>query len=353
MSQVNHRGFAPVVFLTALIAMLAVPALTLAADPSGEWLGKAKNADGDEFEITLSLEKVPGGWAATLTDETIGDVELTDILVTGNSISFRYQPQGVPFPAHFLGTYDPEEDQLAGTFAIRGSSRFVKFKRISGGDMPVAAQTEPKEPVRIRHDYRLGLNGRLSYWGAPHTVKDETYNLNDVTSGAGGNLDGAVYLYIQDGFCLYGRVYRGGLNFTDDPDKLGQWDEMGISSESYLTLDGWDLGIRGFLGNKVFPKSNFNPYLIGGMGKVNWELNATGRGSEVLSIERTPLEGSDWVFNAGIGCEYELSQKLQLEFEWLWRYFRTEDDVLWADVDRNWSHTHAWVFSFGASYGLF
>ena len=31
----------------------------------------------------------------------------------------------------------------------------------------------------MRHDHKLALTGRLSWWPALHVVKDENYNLND------------------------------------------------------------------------------------------------------------------------------------------------------------------------------
>ena len=352
MTRECHRGFGPVIILFALIALLAQPTAGLAADPQGEWLGVVKTPDGKETEIKLALEKLTQSWAARLSDDTIGEVTLSDIMVVGNNISFRYQPQGVPFPAHFLGTYDPKDDRLAGTFSIRGASRFVKFKRISGGDMPAPQQAVPKEPVRIRHDYHFGLSGRIANWSALHVVKDEVYNLNTVTSGTSG-LDAAAKVYLQDGFCLFGRYYRGGQSFMDDEAKLGQWPELGISADSYLTLDGWEVGITGFFGNKILKTSKFDPFLTAALGKVTWEVNASGRGSDVLVLERVPLEGTDLSFCGGLGCEYEISQRLQLEFEMLWRYFKTEDAVVWPDPDHNWSNTHTWSYSLGATFGIF
>jgi opacity protein-like surface antigen len=65
-----------------------------------------------------------------------------------------------------------------------------------------------------------------------------------------------------------------------------------------------------------------------------------------------PFEGDDLAFAFGAGTEYELSSSLTLEFEWLWRYFMTEDEKLWPDVDGMWSNTHAWSLSAGVTYGF-
>ena len=55
----------------------------------------------------------------------------------------------------------------------------------------------------------------------------------------------------------------------------------------------------------------------------------------------------------GLGTEYELNKDMSLEFEWLWRYFLTEDEVKWNPVDDTWSNTHAWSLSLGLTYGFF
>ncbi len=351
MSQDHRRGIVSVVLLAALAVMLWNPAASLAADPEGEWVGKVKGPDKKDVEVKLAMKNEAGTWKASLTDQTLGEVTLTDVKVTGNSISFKFQPEGVPYPATFAGIFDPEHDRLSGTFAVRGSSRFVKFKRISGGDI-VVKEEEPKEPARIRHGYKFGLNGRLSQWAALHVVKDEVYNINAATKST-LNYDGAVKLYIQDGFCLYGRYYHGGQDFTDDPAVIGQWPELGISSGSYLKLDGWEVGVSGFFGNKLSKTSNFNPYLTAAAGQVSWELDRGSRGSDVVVLERNALEGTDLALSFGLGTEYDINQQLQLEFEVVWRYFLTEDDTVWPDVDNNWSNTHVWGLSFGATYGLF
>ncbi len=352
MSQEQRRGILPVVLLATLITLLLMPLASQAADPQGEWLGKVKTPDKKEVKITLALQQVGDEWKATLSDETLGDVTLTNVQVRDNRLSFKFQPQGVPYPATFAGHFDPVKDRLSGTFSIRGTSRFVKFKRIAGGDIIVETDEEPKEPARVRHDYRFGINGRVSRWASLHLIKDETRNINTATKST-TNFDGTAKFYIQDGFCLFGRYYRGGQDFTEDPDVIGQWPGMGLSSASYLKLDGWEIGITGFLGNKILKTSAFNPYLTAAAGQVSWELNRGARGSDILELGLVPLEGTDMAFTAGLGTEYEINKKLQLEFELVWRYFKTEDDMVWPDVDNNWSNTHVMTISFGVTYGLF
>ncbi len=351
MPRNQRRLIMPIVLVAALAVMLWT-ATALAADPAGEWVGKIKGPNKKDVEIKLALDNAGGTWKAALTDTTLGQTTLSDVRVSGNSVSFKFQPEGVPYPATFAGLYDPEHDRLSGTFAVRGTSRFVKFKRISGGDMVIEASEEPKEPARIRHDYRLGLSGRLSQWASLHVVKDNVYNINASTKAA-LNYDGAVKFFVKDGFAVIGRYYRGGQNMSDDPALSGQWPQLGISSDSYITLDGWEVAVTGYLGNKIMKKSKFNPYLTGGAGVVSWELNRDGRGSDIVVLDRVPMQGDDLAFSAGLGTEYEINQKFQLEFEVVWRFFKTEDDVVWPDVDNTWSNTHAWSISFGGTYGLF
>ena len=59
----------------------------------------------------------------------------------------------------------------------------------------------------------------------------------------------------------------------------------------------------------------------------------------------------DIAVGVGIGTEYQLNSSMVLEFEWMWRYFLTEDEKKW-DVDETWSNTHAWNLSVGLTYGF-
>ena len=308
--------------------------------------------DGPEAEIRLAFAKATDGWAASLTDTTMSAVTLTNVMVADNRISFTFQPAGVPYPAHFFGDYDPLEDKVSGTFSVRGTSRFVKFKRaplLTAADL---ATVTPKVPARLRHDYRLGASGRLEHWASVHVVKDEVSNINNTTTGAMG-MSLALKAYLQDGFCLSGRFYRGGQGITDDQAKLDQWPDLGLSSASYLKLDGWEFGITGFFGNKILKTSAFNPYLTATAGRTSWALTADGRGADPLVLEKYPLEGSDFAFGIGLGTEYEVNQKLQLEFELMWRFFMTKDEIQWPAEDNTWTNTHVWALSVGATYGIY
>lgn len=354
MTQGFRRGFGLAVSLVVLIAALASSLPCPAAnDPSGDWVGKVKTPDGREAEIRLTLDKVTDGWAATLADTTMGAVTLTNVMVADHRISFTFQPAGVPYPAHFFGDYDPLEDKVSGTFSVRGTSRFVKFKRAPlMTPEELAATAAPKVPARIRHDYRLGAGGRIAFWAPVHVVKDEITNISTTTTGAMG-MSLALKLYLQDGFCLFGRMYRGGQGFTDNQGKIGRFQDIGLTSASYLKLDGWEFGITGFLGNKILKTSAFNPYMTATAGRTSWEVTRDGRGSEVLVLERYPLEGTDFCFGIGLGTEYEINQRLQLEFELMWQFLMTKDETRWPADNNTWANTHVWALSVGATYGFY
>ena len=58
----------------------------------------------------------------------------------------------------------------------------------------------------MRHSHRLGLTGRISYWTSLHVVKDEVYNINDLTTSELG-FDGALKYYMLDGFSIFARMF--------------------------------------------------------------------------------------------------------------------------------------------------
>lgn len=342
-----------VLMITALGAAMLLPMIASAATgPSGTWIGMMKTADGEDFEIRLMLDGMGTHWKGELSDPFMGKVELENLKVTPTRIGFTYRPANSPFPANFSGSYLAAKDRITGTFSMRGTSRFVKFDRspedLGGGP---AALAEPAAEVRLRHDYRFAVTGRFSWWPSLHLVKDEVENLNNLTEAA-GNVDGAVKWFVLDGFALYGRYYRGGQNMTDDQARLDRFPEQHLGADTYLKLDGWEIGATGYLGGKIMPESRFNPYLTAAGGKTSWALTSAGRGTDPVELNRLPLEGSDPSIMFGIGTEYELSRRMVLEFEWAWRYFMTQDDIKWPETDTTWTNTHAWCLSAGLTYGF-
>lgn len=322
--------------------------------PAGVWLGKVKMPDGEDQIVKLTLDSDDQGEAfAILEDPFVDSVRGEDVDITDTMVSFTYRPAGQPYPSHFTGSYIAADDRLTGSFSQRGASRFVKFRR--DPETTVLGFTDDGqaiEPARTRHQHAFAVNGRLSYWVALHMVKDETYNLNSITTSRLG-FDGSLRWFATDAFALFGRFYRGGLGFTDDAAKLANHADKDLTSESTLNLNGWEFGATGYLGNIINESSRFNPYMTAVAGKASWEVNAEGRGSDILAIDQEPLEGTDWAFGFGLGTEYEMSPSLNLEFEWMWRYFATADEFIWEDTENDWTNTHAWTLSAGVTYMFF
>lgn len=327
----------------------------IGSGPAGVWFGKIKMADADDRLVTLTLDSDDqNGEAFSILDDSSGEViRGEDVNISDTMVSFTYRPKGQRYPSHFTGSYVAADDRLSGSFSQRGTSRFVKFKR--DPETTVLGFTDDGkviEPARTRHQHNFGLTGRLTYWQAMHLVKDLTYNINNVTASRFG-FDGSVRWFAVDDFSLFFRAYRGGMGMTDDEEKLAPHADIGLNSESSLNIDGWEFGATGYFGNLFSENSPFNPYLTASFGKAAWEVNAEGRGSDILSIERDPLEGSDWAFGIGLGTEYELTSTINLEFEWMWRNFRTQDDTIWRDTENQWANTHAWTISAGVTYMFF
>lgn len=353
MSQGIHPRVRSAVAMTVLCGVLLLPLAALAGtSPAGQWIGEVKTPEGDKVEILLNLEKDGPEWKGSLEDPTMGETTVSNLKVTDTRISFTFKPSNAPFPLHFSGSYIAGDDRVTGTFSLHGNSRFVKFKRKPGSEVvPIAAGEEPSEPARIRHDYTFALTGRVNFWTALHVTQDDVYTLNDLTVGE-FNYDGAFKWFVLDGFNIFFRYFRGGFGYTDDPSKLELFPGQAISSDTTMKLDGMEIGVMGYLGNIMMRDSRFDPYLTGALGQVSWALNESGRGSAVVQEGLFPFEGDDISVAFGIGTEYELGRKMTLEFEWLWRYFLTEDEEKWPDTETLWSNTHAWGLSAGLTYGF-
>ena len=326
---------------------------TVGSGPAGVWLGRVRAADGEESEVVLKLDRQGTDWIVTLEDPFNDVVRGEDVKVTDTMIGFTYRPEGAPFPSHFTGTYVAAEDRVSGSFSQRGTSRFVKFRR-DPATVTLGFDAEGQEilPPRVRHPYSFALTGRLSYWTSLHVVKDDVYNINDLTKSSLG-FDGALKYFVLDGFSVFVRAFRGGQGIDEDLDKLALFTDVDVTGNSFITLNGYEFGVMGYLGNLFSEESDFNPYLTAVVGKTSWELNTDGRGSDILLYDDEEFSGSDYSFGLGLGTEYQLNDNLNLEFELLWRYFMTEDTDVWPDNENLWTNTHAWGLSAGVSYGFF
>ena len=320
----------------------------LAAGPAGNWLGTMRSADGGEFEVRVYLDGSGTSWSGTMIEAQQDTLPLENLKITSTRISFTFRPGGGAVPAHFTGGYIAGDDRITGTFSMRGNSRFIKLERIPGDDPSAAAALEQAEPVRARHPHRFGVTPRIAYWPAVHAVTDEVYTLNNLTTSE-LNFDITLRYNMMDSFNIFARYYRGGQGITDDAGRLKPFTDLGVSGNSYMTLDGYEFGVMGYLGKKIMSESRFNPYLTATAGRVSWELNQEGRGSEVVKLDGYELKSTDWAFAFGLGTEYELSSSVALEFEWLWRFFSTKDEAKWPDTDSTWKDTMAWSLALGVT----
>ena len=359
----------------ALWAMLLATTLLTAGmaaaanSPVGRWAGEVEAPDGKRAEIYLVLEQKDGAWSGSLEDPLQGSAAVTNLKVTGTSITFRFQPEGAPFAVNFSGSYVAGDDRVTGTFSLQGSSRFVKFNRVgaaaaesaeaavatgssnAGTTGDVAAEAPKVAEPRTKHPYRLALSGRLGWWSSLHSIKDENYTMNNLTAAAPA-FDGAVKWYVLDGFSLFARGVRAGQNITDDTARLAAYEGNGLTADSFLKLDGIEFGIAAYIGKKLMPESHFNPYFTMGAGRYQWELTTGARGTAPVTIEQAPLTGTDMGGWIGLGTEYGMGSHLALDFEWAWRFIMTRDTTTWRDSEDVWGNTLAWAMSAGVTYGF-
>lgn len=361
------RGARPTIFcalLAALVIAALLPASQAAAAPSpaGRWVGDVDTPDGKKAQIYLVLEDKSGSWSGSLEDPLQGTAAVSDLKVSATAVKFRFQPAGAPFGLDFSGSYVAGEDRLSGTFSMQGNGRTVTFKRVSkpaevvavkGAGMLVgsAEVDSTAAPVRTKHPYRLAVTGRLGWWASLHSVKDETYTINNLTAAAPG-MDAAIKLYPLDGLAVIARGVRAGQNVTEDAAMRAPFTGTGLTADSFLSVDGIEFGVAGYFGRKLMPKSHFNPYLTGGVGRYNWAMTKGGRGTDSIEIEQVPVEGTDiggWV---GAGTEYALGRKLALDFECAWRFILTRDTKAWRGSEDVWGNSLAFALSAGVTYGF-
>lgn len=349
------QGIVPMlrsVLVVGLVLLLSgIASEAIAVGPSGTWSGKMRSPTGEEFEVTLTLDGSGSTWSGTISDAEKGEVPLENVRITATRLSFTFRPEGGAIPANFTGGYIAGDDRITGTFSMRGNSRFVKFERVASDDSAAAAVLEPQEAVRVRHPHKFGATARIAWWPAIHVVKDDYHKINDLTTSDIA-FDLTFRWNAMDAFTLFVRGFYGGQGITDDPNKLAPFTDLGLTSNSYMAIQGAEFGVMGFLGNKMMKESRFNPYLTAAVGFCNWELTEDGRGSNLIVLDRYAMEGSDLTTAIGFGFEYEMGRDVALELEWLWRSFWTKDEDKWPDSDTYWGNTQTWSVAFGITFGF-
>ncbi len=328
----------------------------------GAW---AAQPDDDDEAREIQMEILPDGdeYRGTLSDTSVDEtVELRDLAVSDrqNTVSYNFRFEGAPFMSSFWGRYDEENDRIRGSMSIGGRSQPLTFERTSPGPESVLDEfATDREPLPVKHPGKFAASARLSYWQPLYVLKEKVRNINDITTGQGA-FDLGMRYHVVDYLAIQARYVRGGLGFDTNEKNLSLFDPVDgpqgntlshpITTDSELTMDGFEFSLVAFLGQNLLPDSKFNPFLSLLAGRTDWTLTRSGRGSDPLAIAEEPLEGTDWTFGGGLGTEYSLSERFGLEFEWMWAYTLTQDEARWSDVTEQWTNQHVFRLSLGGIY---
>ena len=218
-------------------------------------------------------------------------------------------------------------------------------------------------PTRLRHPSVLAASASYIHLLPLHILKEKVADINDLTA-AGSGVMGDIRLYVLDGLALSVGGMRAGYGLLDN--KQGEMDAINarfidsdpITPNNYLRLDGGYFNVTAFLGNKIMPGSRFNPYLRTSVMYFDWALHEDGRGSEVVTYQDRPIEGQNLGFGAGIGTEYRLNRRANLDLSLLWGYVLTGDEIEWEGLQSPindsyyWTNTHFWNLSLGLVIGI-
>jgi len=345
----------PVILFTGLI--LLVPLTINAADPmAGQWKGTYTIPGEVETALVLKLVQASdGSWIGKVQSpaDSLQYDELTRLSISGSAISFRYRPAETPAQVIFSGNYQSWTDAIKGIVIVGNYNIPVTLQRVGlHPDAAAAAAAdsaraglEEIKVVNIRHKKHFALVARGAYWLPIHVLKDDSREINDITT-AEWAYGGGLRWYVIDDMAINVRGTFGGLKFDTTDQKLAQFESIGLNRDSYLQFDGWEGDITVYLGDAMFARSRFNPFLTFLVGYYDWALRASGRDSDTHAILEVPVAGKDWGFGLGLGTEYPFGQTFALEVSWIWQFVLTKDDKKW-DSELFWSNTTFWSLNLG------
>lgn len=350
---------AAVVCLLAILAASAPalgqapPAAPAENPPAGKWSGTVTLPGDRAYTAVFRFERTPdGGWNGAVYPnlESQEPIQPQSLAISGTAITMRWQSDQLSAVAIFTGNYQSWTDAIRGVLMVSDLNMPLMLARVvpPAAEGPLAGEAPPEEPARIRHTTRFAATGHASYWHPIYVLKDDKRNINDITSSSFGWQAGAQW-YVLDGLALCARYAQGGLGFDSNEKNL---DLFGYTGDEFMDIKGPEVALKAYLGNQLMRDSRLNPYLTFVGGRYDWSVGSDGRGSEPVAIQEEPLEGTNYGFGAGVGTEYAFNGRLALELEWLWRYFMTEDEEKWANVDELWTNTHAWALSLGLVVGF-
>lgn len=226
-----------------------------------------------------------------------------------------------------------------------------------------ASQVEEEvDAGRFHHPYVFAVSGAVSSMIPINILKEEIYDINDLTA-MGYGISAEVRAYILDGLCLSVSGLRGGFPLVDNrlqqmADINTRFEGAPINPDNFIRLDGLSFNLTAYFGGKLMPDSKFNPYLRVGLLYMDWALESNGRGSEVIAYQNELIEGTDFGGGMGLGTEYRLGQKINLDLSLFWGYVLTGDDIRFEGLQSTlndsyyWTNTHFWNMSLGVVIGL-
>jgi len=212
---------------------------------------------------------------------------------------------------------------------------------------------------RAHHPYILAFSGSVVHLLPINILKEEIYDINDLTKASIG-YSAEVRAYILDGLAISVGGIRTGFPLADNrPQQMAdintRFEGDPINPDNFIRMDGLFLNVTTYLGSA---ESKFNPYLRTGIMYFDWALETDGRGSDTIKYQDAAIEGTDFGGGVGIGTEYKLADKAQLDLQLFWGYIATGDEIkfegLQSPVNNSfyWTNTQFWNLSLGIVIGL-
>ncbi|MBA4377644.1 MAG: hypothetical protein C0395_03165 [Gemmatimonas sp.] len=246
---------------------------------------------------------------------------------------------------------------------ILGLAPVASFAQDTVAAAAPADNVQVPASLRTRHPSVLAVSASYVQLLPLHILKEKVADINDLTAMSSG-VTADFRVYLLDGLALSFGGTRSGFGLSDTkPGEMAAINERfgdsdPITPDNYLRLDGTFLNITAYLGNKITPGSRFNPYLRSSFLYYDWALHEDGRDSDVVTYQDQAIEGKNFGFGAGIGTEYRLNSRANLDLQLLWGYVLTGDEIKWEGLQSPfndsyyWTNTHFWNLSLGLVIGI-
>lgn len=143
------RPFLSLAFAAALLSSYSATARPHQDNPSGLWSG-AMEAGGQTIEISVVLQSTTdGGWTGLIDipAQNTSGYPLSEISVSGNLVSFTMA--GVPGNPVFTGTWDPEDQTIAGNLAQGGQTFPFSLTRTADSPETTVDTVSPENAAKI------------------------------------------------------------------------------------------------------------------------------------------------------------------------------------------------------------